>query len=256
MLTKDEIIALGNKTQVSPMVIFREYAQLIFLQKLSESKYNHQFIFKGGTAIRLLMKGSRFSEDLDFTIKDLNPDQVTEIITSIISTIKPELTIQLKPLKSVAGLSLKLMIESPIQTQLIPIKLDFSFREMIFDPTKSIVICNYPIIFKDYIHHYSQDEIVAEKIRAILHRSEGRDLYDLWFLLTMQAELNLELIQKKLAFYDETLSKPQLLDRIADFPKKNFMADLAAFVTKKDRDNLDKLYDVIQSYLKHKLTVW
>lgn len=254
MFTIDEITKRANKSQVSPMIIYREFAQLIFLERLSRSKMNAHFIFKGGTAIRLLMKGDRFSEDLDFTVNDILSDQVFSVCTELVKQMNSEVPVWMKSVPSSSGLSLKLFVTAPFQKQPIPIKLDFSFREIAIDVLRNTIVCDYPIIFRNLCYYYSPSEMIAEKIRALLHRQKGRDLYDLWFLLSMQGELQKEFIEKKLSFYGETFSLPLLIEKIKSFPKKDFIADLLPFIGKKNRDSLDTLYGAIQSYLTQKIT--
>ena len=43
--------------------------------------------------------------------------------------------------------------------------LDFSFREKVFQPSKSTFDTVYPVIFTSFIYHLSSEEICAEKIR-------------------------------------------------------------------------------------------
>ena len=44
-----------------------------------------------------------------------------------------------------------------------------------------------------------EEEILAEKVRAIVSRTKARDVYDFWFLLQEKTEINYSLIQTKLA---------------------------------------------------------
>ena len=48
----------------------------------------------------------------------------------------------------------------------------------------------------------SLEQMLAEKVRALLARGKPRDLYDLWLLTQQGIEADLSLIQKKLALYD------------------------------------------------------
>ena len=41
-------------------------------------------------------------------------------------------------------------------------------------------------------------EILCEKIIALFQRNKGRDLYDMWFLLSAGVELDKKLLKKKL----------------------------------------------------------
>ena len=75
------------------------------------------------------------------------------------------------------------------------ISLDFSFREKVSMPDKSFLDTDYPVLFTNYIHHLSKEEIFAEKIRALISRKQGRDLYDLWFLLNKGVDIKTELVK-------------------------------------------------------------
>lgn len=46
--------------------ILREYLQYKILEIIYDSKFTVNLVFMGGTAIRIIHGGSRFSEDLDF----------------------------------------------------------------------------------------------------------------------------------------------------------------------------------------------
>ena len=48
--------------------VVREFWELILLKGLYDSPYGRDFIFKGGTALRLAHGSPRFSEDLDFSL--------------------------------------------------------------------------------------------------------------------------------------------------------------------------------------------
>src|SRR4030066_850711 len=58
----------AKESQIDKITIFREYWQLLILQKIYLTRGSEHFIFKGGTAIRFLFGSFRFSEDLDFTL--------------------------------------------------------------------------------------------------------------------------------------------------------------------------------------------
>lgn len=71
MLAINQIKELSKSLKINETVVIREYVQLLFLKELYEEKYSENLFFKGGTAIRLILGGVRFSEDLDFTV-DVN----------------------------------------------------------------------------------------------------------------------------------------------------------------------------------------
>ena len=44
----------------------------------------------------------------------------------------------------------------------------------------------------------AKEEILAEKVRAIITRTKARDVYDLWFLLQRNPTIDVDLINEKL----------------------------------------------------------
>jgi predicted nucleotidyltransferase component of viral defense system len=72
------------------------------------------------------------------------------------------------------------------------IRLDISEGKIFLPIETTSIITQFPIINFPIVVHLSQKEIFAEKIRALLGRSKGRDLYDVWYLL----EKKLYLIRK------------------------------------------------------------
>ena len=69
MITKEQIHFLAKKKKINEATVFREYLQLLFLSKLYTKKQSENIFFKGGTALHLIYKAPRFSEDLDFTVE-------------------------------------------------------------------------------------------------------------------------------------------------------------------------------------------
>jgi hypothetical protein len=58
-------------------------------------------------------------------------------------------------------------------------------------------------------------EIIAEKVRAIMSRAKARDVYDLWFLLKKGIKPDMELIGKKLAYYNKSFEYSKFSHSIA-----------------------------------------
>ena len=62
------------KTQAQVEQAFREIMQEIALAGLQRSGFFEKAAFYGGTALRLFYGLDRFSEDLDFSLLEVNPD--------------------------------------------------------------------------------------------------------------------------------------------------------------------------------------
>jgi predicted nucleotidyltransferase component of viral defense system len=253
MITQEQVSVLAKKYRINETVIFREYLQLVFLQKLYQKTFSQNIFFKGGTAIHLIYQAPRFSEDLDFSVTSSMPE-FNAYITTILKRMEDEEGVTWKERKSVAGKQFLLAAENilPYKTY---IALDFSFREKIFSNDRSIIQTAYPVLFTSYVYHLSQEEVLAEKIRAVMTRRKGRDLYDLWFLMSKGTEVRQDMLRKKLAYYEiSEIANSDIIERVASFSKKDFVLDLRPFVPLNERDRLPEFFDMLQVQIKQVFT--
>ena len=96
MISKDIINKFSKKFAIDEFAIIREYIQVVFLSELFSSKASEKIYFKGGTAIHLLLKSGRFSEDLDFT-SELSADELDKTIKDTVKRMSmtiPEISIK------------------------------------------------------------------------------------------------------------------------------------------------------------------
>jgi len=253
MITRDQIHSLAKENKINETVVFREYLQLFFLNELYSQNQSESIFFKGGTALHLIYKAPRFSEDLDFTV-DLEEKEFLNFIQKLFAGSSKKEAVTFKEKKTIAGKRFLLTADALVLPYKTFVNLDFSFREKVLDPQKSIIDTYFPIIFTSYIYHLSKEEIFAEKIRALLTRAEGRDLYDLWYLATQGAFFKKELIREKLKYYHlENIGKEDMLKKVKGFSKKDFVLDLKPLVPIDQRDKLESFFDYIQDYLEKKL---
>ena len=255
MLTKEQVQELSKKKKTNEYVVSREFLQILLLKELYSNSFSEKVYFKGGTCIRLVYGGERFSEDLDFTVTIGEEDFEKEIgrFFKRMSNIYP---VQFKEKESVNGKTYLATIKTDFLKQEVYIKLDFSFREEVLQPVQKIVEKNeYPVIFKSFVNCLSLDEILSEKIRAFLSRDKYRDLYDLWVLLELGAKYREKLVESKLAYYDLRFSKEGILNRIESLSKDNFITELKPFVPINEREGLGDLFEYICEYLRTRLGV-
>lgn len=253
MITEEQIHTLAKEKKVNETVIFREYLQLFFLSRLYSRRESENIFFKGGTSLHLIFKAPRFSEDLDFTV-ELKEKEFLSFIWQLFRDLSKEETVEFKERKSLAGKRFLLTAAVGVLSYKTFINLDFSFREKIFEPQKSIIETDYPVLFTSYVYHPSKDEVFAEKIRAFLTRSKGRDLYDLWYLITRGAGMDSSLVKEKLKYYDlENISEDKILKTIKGFSKKDFILDMRPLVPINERDKLGDFFDYISDYITNYL---
>lgn len=254
MLTKNQLNDLAKKHKINESVILREYIQLLALNKIYSFSKSSNIFFKGGTCLHLAYKAPRFSEDLDFNV-NMDQDDFSDFIKIPFKELEKENGFIIKEKKTLAGKTFLLKYETALIGGTIYVKFDFSFRETTLDPKKNIIETDFPVLFNNYINCLSEEEILSEKVRAILTRNKGRDYYDLWFLLGKNINLNFDFINKKLKFYNTSLSgdKKELKNKVEKLDAADFAVDLRPFVPIKERDKLKEFCGYIKDFILRKI---
>ena len=255
MITTDQIRSFAKTLKTNDMTAFREYLQHLFLSVLYNAPASSRIYFKGGTAIHIIYRAPRFSEDLDFTVV-LVEEAFQKAIHEIFFRLEKAERLVFKERKTIAGK--RYMMHTNNITGYPPtfINLDFSFREDVLRPEKSIITSEFPVTFTGFVRHLSKEELFAEKIRAIMTRTKGRDLYDLWYLSTLGVRPDSAMVQKKLAYYRMKAPVAEaLLSRCEEMSESTFVTDLRPFVPAHEREKLTDLYTYIQEFLRRHLTL-
>ena len=250
MISKAQINEFSKRLAIDEFTIIREYIQVVFLSVFYSTAQSQKVYFKGGTAIRLLLKSGRFSEDLDFTAeltaKELDP-LVNETVKKM-SAIIPDMTLKRTEENKFAYTGI-LSYQAEGMKQPLNIHLDFSLREKPETSKETVLESDFPVVPLPVVRHMDWQEILAEKIRAFLYRLKGRDVYDLWFMLQKGVELDWEMINRKTAFYKMETSLQDLMDRIGHFEDKKLKNDLAKFLPAHDRNFVEHLKALTMSQL-------
>jgi len=106
------------------------------------------------------------------------------------------------------------------------------------------------LIFQSYVYHPGKNELLAEKIRAFLTRNKGRDIYDIWYLLSQKGRIEDKLVSEKIKYYGiNSFAKKDVLRKINAINKKDFIRDLRPFVSLNERDKLGDFFDYLKDYL-------
>lgn len=241
MLSSKALQEFSQQLQIDEFSVLREYVQLAFLNQFYLGKGMELTYFKGGTAIRLVYGSGRFSEDLDFTT-NMSQEQIQSAVAITIDKLSVEFpNLSWKNIKSLAGVSLKIYLPVEQAMQPMTIKLDFSLRESVLEPRTSTLSSNYPLALLVLVPHLSAEELLAEKMRALLHREKGRDAYDLLYLLNRKIPMKSDLLQQKFALYDEEFNLQQVKDTIKALDVKKLHQDLDRFLPKNVRQVVDEI---------------
>ncbi len=177
----------------------KDYYQNILLFILYQNTGN-ELVFKGGTALAKCYGLNRFSEDLDFSASE-RKDYVKIIRDGIDSFgIRHALKRQTS---SEENASFMVTMEGPLykgsEKTLCSVTVEMSFRERAFMEPRINTIGHHMDITPVFdVYVMQEEEIMAEKTRAIMMRTSGRDLYDVCFLIANGVKPKREIINKKL----------------------------------------------------------
>ncbi|MCD4793572.1 MAG: nucleotidyl transferase AbiEii/AbiGii toxin family protein [Bacteroidales bacterium] len=176
-----------------------DYFQHFILGKLFE-RFNTVY-FKGGTCLQKCYGIKRFSEDLDFNYTDVDINEIIRFIEDVFETKINNYY------KTKFGVSFSIRFEGILFTgsslSLCKISFDFRNKDIFNKPLKKIIRPIYKDLPNYFLLALNEEEILAEKIRAILTRYKARDVYDLNELLLNGINVDFELVNKKLKTYNK-----------------------------------------------------
>ncbi|MBG9378764.1 nucleotidyl transferase AbiEii/AbiGii toxin family protein [Panacibacter sp. DH6] len=246
----------------------REIMQEIALAGLQRSRFFEVAAFYGGTALRIFHGLDRFSEDLDFSLLEVNPDfslqpylngmaRELAALGMEVTITKKEKTKQsnvesafLKPDTAWQEITLKGIVpqEKPDKLNaIIRIKLEVDKKPPLGFQTEEKLLVK-PFSF--YTKCYRLPDLFAGKMHALLFRKwanrvKGRDWYDMEWYVRKSIPLHLEHLAKRAKdsgnWSADTMSKEAffqvLNDRISSVSMDQVKEDVVPFI--KDYQKLD-----------------
>lgn len=219
MISTDKIKELAAKYQATELNVTREYFQHLFLSYFYQQPISGLIYFKGGTALKIIYKSPRFSEDLDFSIHKIDVGKLEESILKALEQIEKEnVEVSLREAKITSGGYLANIVFKTQGFQAVVIQLEISSRKGDLRGGITTIASDY--ILPYIINSLAQELLVDEKIQALLHRGKPRDFYDLYFILRS----NLLSLAKRVVL-------PQVLKILKD-TDINFGKELKVFLPK------------------------
>jgi hypothetical protein len=236
-----------------------EQLQLLLLDNLYAQSGSEKMVFQGGTALRWVYGGLRFSEDLDF-VTHLKGNEIESIMTSAHAKVVYACIAQFGPgsaerqIKASRKSAHKSMFifRPDAERERIAVRIEFEMlapgkgpeceryvlREL---PQVGALVTGGQLILpyaSSVILVETPEEVLSDKVRALFERTylKGRDIYDIWWIVTqMGVKPNWPVTAKKLSMYQT----PFVPARKSDFflskaPWDEIMqaldADLARFI--------------------------
>lgn len=200
-----EIVREKQKANVPNFVIvnfLKEYLQYPVLQFIYSNKKYKNFIFTGGSCLRICYDLPRLSEDLDFDLlprdfKSLDLESLADDLVDyfednhllgIVSKIQADKRLYLKfPILRELGLARNIS-----ESDFLYVKVELSQTDYAKPKIEISPISKFGYNF--VVRNYSREYLMTGKIRALLNRTwfkgsdneiniKGRDFYDLfWYL--------------------------------------------------------------------------
>jgi len=231
MILKREIEQIAEQKKVAKATIDKDWVLGHFIDAIfSIPECKRDLIFKGGTCLKKCwFNNYRFSEDLDFT--SINPGfmldkKLLDKIASLVNE-RTEIPLHVQKLEQLkfndrpTGFAAivkfwgadhpRNQAPPPPQRWLTSIKIEIIiYEQMVFPPAIRPIHHGYSDNLSELtaagIPCYSIQEVLAEKLRALIQRSYSapRDFYDIWYLSQNVSELNwseiVEAFHKKMKF--------------------------------------------------------
>ncbi|MCL2072475.1 MAG: nucleotidyl transferase AbiEii/AbiGii toxin family protein [Marinilabiliaceae bacterium] len=208
MISKNEINRIATEQKVRTTTIDKDWVLGHFIDAIyTVSECRNSLIFKGGTCLKKCrFPDYRFSEDLDFTATNENFVFDMKMLKKIVELVteRTEMLLYIQSIENLqfnnqrTGYSAKIKFwgadHSKNQQPPEPnrwhtsIKIEIIlYEKMIFEPEKATVLHPYSDRLTENAQNiliYNINEMLAEKIRALIQRSytAPRDYFDIWYL--------------------------------------------------------------------------
>lgn len=208
---KDLIRNLSKEKSADAQILMRNYMMERFLERISLSEYQDNFILKGGMLVAAMVGlDARSTMDLDATVKGTDVDiaSIENLITSIITVpIEDGVTFQLKGVSEIMDEAeypgIRVGMAAIFDGVLTPLKIDISTGDAI---TPSEVRYSFKLMLEDRsidIWAYNLETVLAEKLETTITRATTntrmRDFYDIYILKQLHGRsLNTEVFRNAL----------------------------------------------------------
>ena len=218
---------IENKYDLNYYEILQRYMFERVLERISVSKYQDNFILKGGLLLSAMFGiGNRMTKDMDATITgiDVSKDKMLKVLNEILSiNLKDDVKFDVVDITDIReddeyGGN-KYHIVGKLQSLKVNLEIDISTGDKV---TPRELKYKYPLIFEDrtiMISSYNIETILAEKIETVLRRgvfnSRMKDFYDIYYFLTkLRKEIDINVLKEAM---DNTFTKRDSFEYLNDY---------------------------------------
>lgn len=218
---------LAKESGLTQLELYQRFMFERILERISVSKYNENFILKGGLLLSAMLGINRRStRDMDISIKgiDVSQENILEILNEILSIdINDKVKFDVVNITDIRADDEyggnEYHIVGKLENLKVALEIDISTGDEI---TPNELNFEYISIFENkkiYIDTYNIETILAEKIETILRRGKYntrmKDYYDVYFfLMKLRNDIDLEIFKQAL---NNTLRKREAFDYYNDY---------------------------------------
>ena len=211
MIRPAEIQRKANREKVRDTQIEKDYILTWILSGIAVNEVLAKaLVFKGGTVLKkFYFEDYRYSEDLDFTLidDDLTNEAIQDAFEEVFQYVREEANIPLAMedfgIHETGNINFYISYIGPLGGigANKRVKVDISRTEKLcFGVENRSIFEAYSDQEECAIQCYSLNEVMTEKMRSLLSRTQPRDYYDLWYLSEIEgmemAELRYEFEEK------------------------------------------------------------
>lgn len=199
------------------------------LERISVSKYQDNFILKGGLLLAAMFGvENRTTKDMDTTITgiDISKSKIVKILNEILSIdLNDGVRFDIVNITDIREEDEyggnKYHITGRVNNTKVNLEIDISTSDKV---TPKELKFKYPLLFEDrsiLINSYNIETILAEKIETILRRgkynSRMKDYYDIYFFLTkLRNAIDINILKDAI---DNTFTKRESFEYLNDYDK-------------------------------------
>lgn len=248
MLWQD-VVSRAALEGVSSRIVAMEVIQLHLLNAIYSRTDSTALSFQGGTCLRLVYGGHRYSEDLDFVNLSLLPEALDRLVQLSAKAAGNQLAAvlglgegTLDPMKTSGSLmTWWFRYKRQGVREVLRVKLEvgrYPAHEVTTEATRSPSL---PFLPPALVRACSLRELLADKINALAQRQyvKGRDLYDIWFLRTLGIPPDLELTRTKFRDYGTNRPLERLRERLDRVTSGDIKTEMERFLPTAIRQHLE-----------------
>jgi len=198
LMEESRLRSLADRHHIPMGILEKDYALTHLLSITAAFPKINSLVFKGGTSLKKMhFESFRFSEDLDFTcLADVSED-FGDFIKANMGGLDAQFT-EIAGKRRNESLMFKIKYVQ-FNGRTTSVKVDLSLRKDVLAATSTKPVLHFYDTFTNpfEIPTMSLEEIMAEKVRAVLYAKHPRHLHDLSFLDDRGVRLDPDMVRSK-----------------------------------------------------------